>query len=95
MEDQDGKAVVVDTLEKGSIIGCDSVLFEKEILFTAVADCNIKVLKLQKSFLMTIGENFFGLGEILTAAKESFDYDDTNVKADDYISGETGKTEGD
>ena len=85
MEDQNGVSIVVDTLEKGSIIGCNSVLFEKEILFTAVADGNIKVLKLQKSYLMTSGENFFGLGEILTAAKESFEYDDTNVKADDYI----------
>jgi CRP-like cAMP-binding protein len=91
MEDKNGIPVKVDTLEKGSIIGSDSILFKKEILFTAQAEGNIRIFKLQKSYLMTIGENFFGLGEILTAAKENFDYDETNVKADDYILGDSGK----
>jgi hypothetical protein len=42
-------------------MGANSILFSKEMLFTACAKGPIKILRLTKLFLKTCEENFYGI----------------------------------
>ena len=61
MEDKNGEELTIETLRPGDIIGKESILFNREMLFCAVTKTPIKILKLTYQFLMECQRNFFGL----------------------------------